>query len=433
MQNLPALVYLCYFLIACGLGAILHDLDFEQSDGYALSLTVVTSGYEPATGIIAPFGPGFERELLDEFCKKHNCDIRWTTADSREEAIALLHNGTADLAIGFSGKQAAVPGVAEGPAYYHSEIVEVRLHALDTDAAQPLSIGPAPRKNHLLEKRAFALWEPFAPLDKDSFQRLADVSVSHHWFWRTYSPSLHSALTAFWKKISQPDNPLLAQLEDRYYGYLPEHIDAYAVTDLMRLLTHRLPQYSTLIARASDGASINPLLFTAVIIQESRLDASTVSPTGVRGIMQLTQATADFLKVNRMDPEEALSGGARYLHMLWKGLEPLGLDAWDRWFFALAAFNQGPRRLEGAMELSRKLGGTGRTWTELRHIYPLLSQKKYADMIGQSICRGQEAVDYVDKVRFFYHILRGLVALDRPEAQHLAPLLRGLDWDILGF
>lgn len=441
-----------------------------------LQFTVVAPAHEAATSLLAPFGPGFERELVAEFCKNMQCDVRWVQAANHDEALDMLRQGKADVAVGFQGddmRTHAGSGVVVGPVYSHSKQVEIYTNAArlleskfqvtdDVASASDVPASDVPALPNLdepsyrLDSRSWSLWQPFAVLLDDAkdgkdakdvktgivskvgagnngIQSASAGSSNFHWAWRTYHPSLNVRLNAFWQRLQSPRDATLAHLEDRYYSYLPESVNPYSVADLMHILQRRLPRYSSIIAKASDRADINPLLFTAVIIQESRLDEGTVSHTGVRGIMQLTQNTANYLKVDRMDPVQAIGAGARYLNMLWQDLEALELDVWDRWFFTLAAFNQGPRRLEGAMELSRKLGGTGRTWSELKNIYPLLTQQKYADMIGQNAFRGQEAVNFVERVRMSYHILRGLVALERPEAENLAPLLRGFDVSALGF
>ncbi len=458
----------------CLAGTVLLDVARRESGvERPLTLRVVAPEYEPATGFLAPFGPGYERDLLAEFCRDKPCDLRWITAPDRRRALDLLRSGRADLVVGFAGQGAEERIVTSGPAYYHARPVPTRLPPLELfgfeDASAPASgrarghggdpaaapkavpsdpssqASAAPESaaspgekalfsaRHVLDARSWALWAPFVPAPDAG--RMPDAGPvpggasrdgeGYHWFWRVTDPALHAALQHFWAERTAPDDTLLDRLEERYFGYLPGNVDPYEVTDFLSILERRLPRYRSMIARAVSRADLDPLLFTAVIIQESRLDESTVSHTGVRGIMQLTRSTADFLNVDRLNPSQAIRGGARYLHMLWKNLEPLDLEEWDRWFFALAAFNQGPKRLEGAMELSRKLGGTGRTWKELKEVFPLLAKPEYAAMVGQSTCRGGEAVAFVERVRWYYHILRGLVALDRPEAQHLAPLLGG--------
>lgn len=449
MRYILYLVRACYVVMAlCLLGAgLLSVLRWEPDGIRPMTLRVASPEHEPATGFLAPFGPGYERDLLAEFCRDRPCDLHWQTVADRDQALALLRSGRVDLVVGFPGAGTEERIVVSGPAYYHSRPVQVALPALDVSAFSPDMIkapplpeaeAAVPEKDRfsaqrVLDARSWALWAPFIP--KSDLGRVSDAadtegvftgSESYHWFWRSTNHPLHAALERFWAERTDPEDTLLDRLEERYFGYLPGDVDPYEVTDFLSIVERRLPRYRRMIARAVNKVELDPLLFTAVLIQESRLDESTVSHTGVRGIMQLTRSTADYLNVDRLDPSQAIRGGARYLHMLWKNLEPLELEEWDRWFFALAAFNQGPRRLEGAMELSRKLGGTGRTWKELKEVFPLLSQSKYAAMVGQSTCRGGEAVAFVERVRWYYHILCGLVALDRPEAQHLAPLLRGV-------
>jgi murein DD-endopeptidase MepM/ murein hydrolase activator NlpD len=61
---------------------------------------------------------------------------------------------------------------------------------------------------------------------------------------------------------------------------------------------------------------------------------SAVSPSGARGVMQLTPATAKALGVDINDPEQNIEGGMRYLRQQY--------DRFGRWDLALAAYHSGP-------------------------------------------------------------------------------------------
>lgn len=104
----------------------------------------------------------------------------------------------------------------------------------------------------------------------------------------------------------------------------------------------RLPeQYlDRTIARQSRRHRIDPALLRAVIKVESNYNPAAVSKAGAIGLMQLMPDTAVKLNVrDPYDPEENISGGARYLrHLLdrFRGNLPL----------ALAAYNAGERRVE---------------------------------------------------------------------------------------
>ena len=50
-------------------------------------------------------------------------------------------------------------------------------------------------------------------------------------------------------------------------------------------------------------------------------DAAATSPTGVRGLMMLTEETAERLQIrDRLDARESIVGGARYLALLKEAL-----------------------------------------------------------------------------------------------------------------
>ena len=75
-------------------------------------------------------------------------------------------------------------------------------------------------------------------------------------------------------------------------------------------------------------------LFDAMIIRESRYNASIYSPKNAFGLTQLMPDTAAGLGVNRYDVEQNLRGGARYLRQQ--------LDKFGQYHLALAAYNAGP-------------------------------------------------------------------------------------------
>ena len=100
-------------------------------------------------------------------------------------------------------------------------------------------------------------------------------------------------------------------------------------------------QYSTMFRVAAAQAGLSPSLLAALVWQESRWNASAVSPKGAIGLTQLMPATASGLGVNPRDPAANLLGGARYLRQL--------LDQFDGDLErALAAYNAGPERVRRA-------------------------------------------------------------------------------------
>ena len=77
--------------------------------------------------------------------------------------------------------------------------------------------------------------------------------------------------------------------------------------------------------------------------------------TNVRGMMMLTEDTADVLHVdNRLDAMQSIRGGARYLVQLMDQLPPSVVDP-DRLWLALAAYNLGMGHLNGGRAIALKL------------------------------------------------------------------------------
>ena len=98
-------------------------------------------------------------------------------------------------------------------------------------------------------------------------------------------------------------------------------------------LTHSVNE---LIQTAAAENELDPLLIKAVIKAESNFNRKAVSAKGAQGLMQLMPQTArDLHVIHPFDPEENITGGAKYLRSL--------LDNYDGEIeLTLAAYNAGP-------------------------------------------------------------------------------------------
>jgi len=94
------------------------------------------------------------------------------------------------------------------------------------------------------------------------------------------------------------------------------------------------------ILYASDIYSVDPLLVTAMMEQESHFHLTVVSPAGAVGLMQLMPATASMIGVDPCNPLDNVVGGVIYLRNQ--------LDRFAGWgdyatTDAVAAYNAGPQ------------------------------------------------------------------------------------------
>ena len=223
------------------------------------------------------------------------------------------------------------------------------------------------------------------------------------WWLGTHpNAELQARINAFVDRV-QRDGTLL-RIEDRYFGHVQRLKQADIVAFLGRVETI-LPKFRKLFQAAQTISGIDWRLLAAVAYQESQWDPEATSPTGVRGIMMLTEETADRLHVgNRLDPRESIMGGARYLDLL-KEMQPDNVSEPDRTWLALASYNIGPGHFNAARRLAKLQGADQTAWYEMKQILPLLAQPKYYERLKSGRARGGEAVLLVENIRAYYDIL----------------------------
>ena len=131
----------------------------------------------------------------------------------------------------------------------------------------------------------------------------------------------------------------IATLEEKYFGHVG-HFDFVDTRTFLKRIETTLPKYEALFKKY-ESAEVDWQLLAAVSYQESHWDPLARSPTGVRGIMMLTLDTADYVGIkNRLDVEQSIKGGAKYLSQLTNRL-PDSINEDERSWFALASYNIG--------------------------------------------------------------------------------------------
>ena len=215
--------------------------------------------------------------------------------------------------------------------------------------------------------------------------------------------SLYNKAVTFFNNLKASGE--LAQLIERHYGHINRYDYAGTYT-YMYHVRNRLPKYKVMLSDASAINDIDWRLLAATAYQESHWNPRAKSPTGVRGMMMLTKATARQLGVvTRTDPEESITGGAKYLRSLINRL-PAEIKEPDRTWIALASYNVGLGHVKDAQLITEQRGGNPYKWEDLKKSLPLLRQKKWYKQTRYGYARGLEPVKYVENIRSYYDILR---------------------------
>lgn len=214
--------------------------------------------------------------------------------------------------------------------------------------------------------------------------------------------ALLQAMEEYFKEIR--DSGELGRLIDRFFTF-NERQSYIRTQTFLQMKELRLPEYKGMIEQVAIEYDMDWRFLAAVSYQESFWNPTAKSPTGVRGMMMLTNPTARELGVeDRLDPLQSLRGGARYYKKLMARL-PSSIEPPDRSWFALAAYNIGLGHLEDARVLTERNGGNPNLWKDVKENLPLLRQRKWYKQTRYGYARGDEPVRYVENIRSYYSLL----------------------------
>ncbi len=202
-------------------------------------------------------------------------------------------------------------------------------------------------------------------------------------------------------------NGELHKLLDRYYGH-NDRLEPLDAAKFIEQTGKTLPKFRALFEKAGRAINEDWRLIAAIAYQESHWDPLATSFTNVRGMMMLTEATADRMNVsNRLDARESIMAGAKYLELIKKQLPPR-VEEPERTWLALSAYNQGQGHLEDARILTQRQGGNADTWVEVKKWLPSLNNPQHFQKLKHGYARGGEAVIFVENIRAYYDMLTRL-------------------------
>lgn len=411
--------------------------------------------FEDAQGLPS----GFEFDLASMLAKELRVKAHFVVIDNPARIDQQLRAGQAHLAAAALPRHFDFPGgLAWGPSYFTTQhqivgrageprpkslqdiaekavgVIEetVAEYLLSTQSQLPPRIErlpPATSTADLLERVAsrrldYALVESNRfTLARRHFPQLEVVfnvgkPVDYAWLVSNVDKKrLLEAIGPFFERIRKDGT--LKRLIDRHYGHATRVTTIDATTLIERIYT-QLPKFKPYFQEAEIASGIDWRLLAAIGYQESHWNPSATSPTGVRGLMMLTEETANRLQIkDRLNPRESILGGSRYFALLKESIPPRVPEP-DRTWLALAAYNMGVGHLEDARVLAQRHKLNPDSWQDVRQILPKLSEADSFQSLKHGYARGFEAQQLVDNVRNYYDILTRLEPRDLPILPHMA-------------
>lgn len=253
----------------------------------------------------------------------------------------------------------------------------------------------------LMDSAAFQTYRPLFPELQVAFPIKQAEPVS--WaFQATVDDSLFNMAELFFNQVNASGD--LEELRERFFGH--REFDYVGARTFLTHLDTRLVEYESDFKAAAEEVGMDWRLLAAVGYQESLWNPNAISPTGVRGLMMLTQLTATEMGVtDRRDAQQSIRAGARYLKKLYDKL-PQDLQEPHRTWFALAAYNVGYGHLLDARRLARHEGRDPNDWFVVREKLPLLLREEYFSKTRHGFARaGAQSVVYVRNIRRYYDAL----------------------------
>ncbi|MCZ6560879.1 MAG: membrane-bound lytic murein transglycosylase MltF [Gammaproteobacteria bacterium] len=261
----------------------------------------------------------------------------------------------------------------------------------------------------IADSSEFKVSQKFHPEVRVAFQLRKNLPLA--WAIPKNAPTLQDSVQEFFARLKESGE--LDRILQKYYGNIG-NFDYVGTRAFLRHIETRLPQFRTSFQKSAAVEDMDWRLLAAVGYQESHWNPKAVSPTGVRGIMMLTQLTARQLGIhNRIDPVQSISGGAQYIQEMMRRI-PERIPEPDRTWLALASYNVGWGHMEDARIITEIRGLNPDRWDDVRSSLPLLTQKKWYSRVRRGYARGWEPVHYVDNIRSYYDVLLWLYSDSSP-------------------
>ncbi len=390
---------------------------------------------------------GFEYELLKAFADHLDVELELIIPDTFGDIFTLVKNRSAHIAAaGLTITDERKQNFRFSTPYAYS--TPTLIYRVTRGKPEPKTFADLANKSikviansshaeqlrKLKKTHSYLTWQEttsssVTELLEDVYEQEIDYTVSDDFIFdaqKSYFPGLKKSLVlsqpkpVAWLLIKQNDQSLqratkrffelpatqelLVKLKKKYLTRQTRlgYVDIETFRKHLETRFCKLEQYFMMAEQETD---IDWRLLASIAYQESHWNPNAVSPTGVKGIMMLTQAAAKEVGVkNRTNPVQSVMGGAHYLEKV-MGKIPNRIQGKERIWFALASYNIGYGHLEDARVLTARAGRNPDKWSDVKEFLPLLTQKEYFQTVRHGYARGYEPVLYVKNIRNYYDLL----------------------------
>jgi membrane-bound lytic murein transglycosylase F len=385
---------------------------------------------------------GFEYELISEFARQHDLQVKLVVPPSARDLIPWLLAGRGDvIAAALTATEARKSqGVKfSRPTSFATETVVARAN--DTSLTAPEQLAGRTvvvRKSssywqtlQALRKKGIDFKIEAAPAELNTEEIIAKVAegeydltladshildielchrkdirpafslgepVSHGWVVRPGNPKLLSAIDTFLKKEYRG-----VFYNITYKKYFKNRRNILKHHESRVAQTGRISPFDDLFRRFSQEYGFDWRLIASQAYTESRFDPKAKSWVGAQGVMQVMPRTARELGFQDVvKPKNGIHAGVKYMARMRERFEP-SLPVKVRNWFALASYNAGFGHVLDARRLASEQGWNPDRWFDnVEKAMLLLSRPKFAKKARHGYCRGTEPVNYVRSIQERY-------------------------------
>lgn len=385
---------------------------------------------------------GYEYELASQFAKYYDIPLKVKTVGSAQEAFSLLKKGEGDfIGAGLSSTKERAKNFRLSKKYlqveqklvcnrfgkkansrsqmtkrrilvgsdtsYEETLKNLKKVIKDLDwEAKDISseeiLYEIHKKNYdctIVDSNILALQQQLFPNLISTLNMSPKMNV--HWFVEKHNYLLERMLNE-WLDIHTVS---VLQMQEKYFGYLQPKFDYYDAKIFKRRIQSHLPKWKKFFIKKAKKYDLDWRLLAAISYQESHWNQRAISPTGVRGLMMLTRATANRVGIkSRREPLQSIEGGAKYFSILKKQFSKK-VKGEDLNFISLAAYNVGPGHIEDLIRYLEKKE-LNVSWYHIKKLLPFLTRKSFFEQLKYGYANGNEPLLYVDRVREFYKRLK---------------------------